>query len=83
MGDQVLTFSEGEEERQVSPRDGFRQLLSSLPLPVALGETAKGDGPDFSDPTHVSAAITTEIEAARVRGETLSAAQAAMRLTKR
>jgi hypothetical protein len=83
MGDDVLTFSEGDEQKQVSPRDGFRQLLSSLPLPVALGEKAVGDGPDFSDPSHVSAAIGAEIEAARLRGETLSAAQAAMRIQKR
>ncbi|WP_286202983.1 peptidase [Rhizobium lusitanum] len=79
----VLSFSEDGESKSLSAREGFRQLLGKLPVPVATGEVAAGDGPDFSDPAHVKDAINTEIEAARGRGETISPAEAAMRLTKR
>ncbi len=80
---ETISFSDGGEGRQLSPRDVLRQLIERLPLPVAQGELATGDGPDFSDPVHVASAITTEIETARTRGEQLSAAEAGMRLTRR
>jgi hypothetical protein len=83
LDDAMLSFSEDGEEKSLSAREGFRQLLGKLPLPVSTGEVAAGDGPDFSDPTHVKDAINTEIEAARTRGEIISPAIAAMRLTKR
>ncbi|SIR42762.1 hypothetical protein SAMN05880590_1315 [Rhizobium sp. RU35A] len=81
--DDTMSFSDGGEERSLTPRDGLRQLIERLPLPVVQGELATGDGPDFSDPAHVATAITTEIETARARGEHLSAAEAGMRLTRR
>lgn len=75
-----LTFAEGDEEVKTTPRAAFRDLLSKLPKPVSTGEIATGDGPDFSDPAHVQAAIETEIRKAGEKGETLSPAEAAMRL---
>lgn len=83
LDDGVLSFSEGGEEKSLSAREGFRQLLNKLPVPVKTGEVATGDGPDFSDPLHVKDAIVTEMKAAQERGEIISPAVAAMRLTKR
>lgn len=83
LGNDAISFSDDGEDKKLSPREGMRLLLERLPLPVVQGELATGDGPDFSDPVHVSGAITTEIAAAKARGETLSPAEAAMRLTKR
>lgn len=83
LSDGTISFSEGGEEKSIAPRQGLRELLSKLPMPVVSNEIATGDGPDFSDPLHVSDAITTEIAAAKGRGENLSAAEAAMRITKR
>ncbi|MGV1802567.1 peptidase [Agrobacterium vitis] len=83
LSDGTISFSDGGTEKSISPRQGLRDLLSKLPLPVATGELATGDGPDFSDPLHVKDAINVEIAAAKERGEHLSAAEAAMRLTKR
>lgn len=83
LSDGTISFSEDGGEKSIAPRQGLRDLLSKLPLPVVSNEIANGDGPDFSDPLHVSDAITTEIAAAKGRGENLSAAEAAMRITKR
>jgi hypothetical protein len=83
MDDAELTFSEGDQEVKTSGRAAFRDLLSKLPKPVVTGELSTGDGPDFSDPAHVTAAIETEIAEAKKRGETISPAQAAMRLKAR
>ncbi len=80
MGDDELTFSEGDAEVKTSSRAAFRDLLAKLPMPVATGELATGDGPDFSDPAHVQVAIETEIRKAKEKGETISPATAAMRL---
>lgn len=83
LGDGELTFGEGDEAVKTSPRQAFRDLLSALPTPVSAGELAKGDGPDFSDPAYVQAAIETEIRDASQKGEKLSPAAAAMRLKAR
>lgn len=83
LDDGVLSFSEDGEEKSLSAREGFRQLLNKLPLPVKTGEVATGDGPDFSDPVHVKDAIVAEMKAAQDRGEPISPAVAAMRLTNR
>ncbi|MCF1446633.1 MULTISPECIES: peptidase [Rhizobium/Agrobacterium group] len=83
LSDSTISFSEDGAEKSVAPRQGLRDLLSKMPFPVATGELATGDGPDFSDPLHVKDAINIEIAAAKGRGENLSAAEAAMRLTKR
>ncbi|MCD1634482.1 peptidase [Martelella mediterranea] len=83
LGDDDLTFSEGDETVETSPRAAFRDLLAKLPKPLMTGEFATGDGPDFSDPVYVASAIETEIAKAAEKGETLSPAQAAMRLTAR
>lgn len=80
MGDDELTFSEGESEVKTSSRAAFRDLLTKLPMPVATGELATGDGPDFSDPAHVQVAIETEISKAKEKGELLSPAAALMRI---
>lgn len=77
---ETLTFSEGDQSVTKSPRAAFRDLLEKLPVPVATGELATGDGPDFSDPAYVQTAIETEIRNAADKGETISPAQAAMRL---
>ena len=83
LGDDDLTFSEGDETVETSPRAAFRDLLAKLPKPLMTGEFATGDGPDFSDPVYVASAIETEIAKAAEKGETLSPAAAAMRLTAR
>ena len=83
LDDGVLSFSEDGEEKSLSAREGLRQLLSKFPAPVSTGEVATGDGPDFSDPVHVRDAIVAEMKAAQDRGEAISPAVAAMRLTKR
>lgn len=75
-----LTFSEGDQEVKTTPRAALRDILGKLPVPVATGELALGDGPDFSDASHVQAAIETEIRKAADKGETISPAVAAMRL---
>ncbi|WP_421579117.1 peptidase [Shinella sp. M31] len=75
-----LTFSEGDQEVKTTPRAALRDLLGKLPVPVATGEVATGDGPDFSDAKHVQTAIETEIRKAADKGETISPAVAAMRL---
>lgn len=80
LADDELTFSEGGEDVKTTPRAAFRDLLSNLPIPVVTGELATGDGPDFSDPAHVQAAIETEIRKAGERGEKITPAAAAMRL---
>lgn len=79
----VLSFSEDGEEKTLSAREGFRKLLSKLPAPVSTKEVAAGDGPDFSDPVHVKDAIIMEMKAAQERGEPISPAVAAMRITNR
>lgn len=80
---ETLTFSEGDQTTNTTPREAFRDLLQKLPVPVSTGEHATGDGPDFSDPAHVQVAIETEIREAKAKGETLSPAAAAMRLQAR
>ncbi len=83
MGDDELTFSEGDQEVKTSGRAAFRNLLSKIPKPVSEREIATGDGPDFSDPEHVAAAITTEIQAAKEKGEDIGHATALARLKAR
>ena len=77
---ETLTFSEGDQQGTKSPRAAFRDLLEKLPVPVVTGELATGDGPNFSDPAYVQAAIETEISNAADKGEKISPATAAMRL---
>ncbi|EXL08214.1 peptidase [Brucella anthropi] len=76
----TLTFSEGDQQVTKSSRAAFRDLLEKLPVPVATGELATGDGPDFSDSSYVQTAIETEIRNAAAKGEKISPATAAMRL---
>lgn len=83
MDDGALEFSEGDQVVKTTGRAALRDLLSKLPKPVAEGELGAGDGHDFSDPAYVQAAIETEIRTARDKGETISPAQAAMRLQSR
>ena len=83
LGDEELTFSEGDQEVKTTPRAIFRDLLTKLPKPVTTGELANGDGPNFSDASHVQEAIETEMRKAGERGEQLSPAAAAMRLKAR
>jgi hypothetical protein len=83
LSDGTISFSDDGAEKSIAPRQALRELLGKLPMPVTTGELATGDGPDFSDPMHVKDAINLEIEAARARGENLSPADAAMRITKR
>jgi hypothetical protein len=80
MGDEELTFADGADQVKTSPRGALRSLLEKLPVPVATGELATGDGPDFSDRLVVAAAITTEIRDAAGKGETISPIEAARRL---
>ncbi len=83
LSDGTVSFSDAGQNKSMSQREALRHILDNLPLPVVQGELAKGDGPDFSDPTHVADAIKTEIEAARGRGETISPAEAGMRLQRK
>lgn len=84
LGEDVISFADGDDTREMAPREAMRELLSSLPVPVITGEIAKGaaGSVDFSDPIQIAEAITSEIRAAEARGETLSAADAAARLHK-
>ncbi len=80
IGAGTMTFADGAE---VEPRQAFRDLLKSLPVPVETREIAGGDGGDpvnFSDAAAVAAAITTEIKAAEAKGEAISHAEALARL---
>ena len=82
LSDDVVTFSEGDTQIELSPRAALKALIGNLPLPVTTGEIATGAEPaDFSDPVEVSVAINSEIAKAAERGEKLSPAVAAMRLT--
>ncbi len=84
LGDEVVAFGEGDDADSASPRDLLRRMLAALPQPVTTGELAGGDlSADFADGAAWSAAIGTEIEAARGRGEVLSPADAAMRIQHR
>ncbi|WP_246520195.1 peptidase [Ancylobacter lacus] len=84
LGEGTLSFSEGGEMRETSPRAAFRDLLSRLPVPVVTAEIAggKAGAVDFADPLTVAAALTTEIAAAKGKGETISPAEALNRLQK-
>lgn len=83
LDESELIFSEGNEEVKTTGRAALRDLLSKIPRPVVTGELATGDGPDFSDPEHVAAAITSEIANAKVKGEEISHATALARLKNR
>ncbi|MBP1844765.1 hypothetical protein J2046_003032 [Rhizobium petrolearium] len=83
IDDGALEFSEGDQVVKTTGRAALRDLLSKLPKPVTEGELGTGDGHDFSDPAYVQAAIETEIRTAKDKGETISPAQAAMRLQSR
>lgn len=83
MGEDELTFSEGDQQVKTTGRGALRDLLSKLPKPVSEREHATGDGPDFSDPEHVSAAITAEIKSAKDKGEDIGPHTALARLKKR
>lgn len=77
---EAVTFSDGAAEVKMSPRAAFRDFLGKLPLPVVTDELARGDAVDFEDTAAVTAAIKTEIQEARARGEDLSPAEAAARI---
>ncbi|WP_319414409.1 peptidase [uncultured Cohaesibacter sp.] len=83
LGDEEITFSEGDAEVKSSPRTAFKEILEKLPVAMSTGEIATGDGPDFSDPDYVTTAIEAEIKRAADAGEKISGATAAMRLQKR
>lgn len=83
LADEELTFSEGDQEVKTTSRAAFRKLLSGLPIPVATGEVAVGDGPDFSDPIVVAGAIRTEIADAKTKGEVIGEATALARIKNR
>jgi len=83
LGEGELTFADGDETRKMTPRAAFRDLLEKLPVPVVTDELATGDAVDFSDAEQFSAAITDEIKAASGKGESISSAEAAMRLKNR
>lgn len=76
------TVEFGEAGAKTSPRQLLRDLLGALPPPVTTGEIAGGDSPavDFADPVAISAAIVTEIEAAKAEGKNISAADALGRI---
>ncbi len=83
LGEEELTFADGDETRKMTPRAAFRDLLEKLPVPVVTDELARGDAVDFSDVEQISAAINDEIKAASDKGEKISSAEAAMRLKNR
>lgn len=84
LGDGALSFADGDETRQTTPRDAFRTLLEQLPVPVSTEEIARGGntGVDFSDPVAIASAITAEIQTAKSTGEDISPADALARLQK-
>jgi len=54
LGEDELTFADGEETKKMSPRAAFRDLLEKLPIPVVTDELAKGDAVDFADVDQVT-----------------------------
>lgn len=83
LGDEVISFADGDEMRELAPRQAFRDLLAKLPQPVKPGELAADQDTgsiDFSDQLEVTAAINSEIARAKERGEDLSPADALGRL---
>ncbi len=84
LSDDVVTFSEGEDEVKLSPRAALKELISKMPLPVTTGEIAGGQGAvDFSDKEAVSVAIASEMKKAKDAGETITPVEAHRRLTNR
>lgn len=84
LGSDTISFADGGDDKQTTPREAFRTLLEQLPVPVTTKEVAGGDVKqvDFSDPLTVATAITTEIETAKAKGETITSAEALSRLQK-
>lgn len=83
LGDEELTFADGDETRKTTPRAAFRDFLEKLPVPVVTDELTRGDAVDFSDVEQITVAINDEIRAAADKGEAISSAEAAMRLKNR
>jgi hypothetical protein len=84
LSDDVVTFSEGDDEVKLSPRAALQELVNKMPLPVATGEIAGGQGAvDFSDTEAVSVAIKSEMKKAKDAGESITPVEAHRRLTNR
>lgn len=81
LGEDVVSFSDGDETRQSSPREMLRTLLSALPQPVETRMLGQGAEPlDFADTAATAEAINAEVAAARAEGRTISPAEALGRL---
>ena len=83
LGDDELTFADGDETKKMSSRAAFRDMLEKLPVQVETGELAKGDSIDFADAEQVTQAVDAEMEAAKAKGETISPAAAMGRIQAR
>lgn len=80
LGDEELTFADGDDTQTTTPREAFRDLLTKLPVPVSTTEFADGDAVDFADAEAVAAAVEKEVQAAKAKGEIITPAVAASRL---
>lgn len=80
LGDDELTFADGEDTQKTTPREAFRDLLTKLPVPVSTTEFADGEAVDFADAEAVAAAVNKEVQSAKAKGETITPAVAASRL---
>lgn len=80
LGDEELTFADGDDTQTTTPREAFRDLLTKLPVPVSTTEFADGDAVDFADAEAVAAAVEKEVQSAKAKGEIITPAEAASRL---
>lgn len=80
LGDDSVTFGEGDAAQTMSPRAAFQDLLTKLPVPVETRELATGETVDFSDAAATADAITSEIARAKAAGQTITPAEAAGRI---
>ena len=81
LGEDVVSFADGDEQRQSSPREMLRTLLTALPQPVETRMLGQGAEPlDFADTSATTEAINAEVAAARAEGRAISPAEALGRL---
>lgn len=78
LGEDTVTFGDVDAPVSSTSRALFADLLSKLPVPVALGEIATGPLPavDFGDAGALALVLTTEMQEAAKRGEIISPAEA-------
>lgn len=81
LREDVVSFADGDETRQSSPREMLRTLLTALPQPVETRMLGHGAEPlDFADAEATTEAINAEVRAVAAEGRTITPAEALGRL---